>query len=255
MTERQHGARAIQRTFQVLETLARLRSPPKPKTLADELDLPLSSMLDILKGMVAAGYLVFDPTLRTYSPSPRIMLLCNELGGDAQALRLVDRLMRELAEETHETIVLAVSTGFEMEAVKVITSPQPLTLNVPAGLRMPIEGSALGRAHLATLPRADARKILLRLERNRSSLHLDGMPVSDFVSHLAQQAKCGFVTNYDGYTKGIGAIARGLPPAYFRQPMAISIGGPTDRIRSAERVFGRLLASRVEATMETLRHR
>ncbi|GAA1207372.1 IclR family transcriptional regulator [Rhodoglobus aureus] len=159
---------AARNTMAVLRHLASRPGPVQASSLARELELPRSSVYQLLAAMIDEGFVVHYPEDRTYGLSA----LVSEIGTSAlrseRLSRLATPFMHSLASEAPIPVVahLAVLTGAEVSyAARVQGSRAPMTVSA-VGVRLPAHLTATGRAMLAQLTAHQVRA----LYPSRSSL-------------------------------------------------------------------------------------
>ena len=189
----------------------------------------------LLQELVDMEYLTLVP--KGYAPGLRLL----ELGMIAQqALGLEDILetiVADFAAEFNETISLAVLRGRENIVLHVIQSTNPLQVVVRNGRRRTASFGATGLALLACLP-----------PKEREAHTLPSLPSftantltdpAKFLARLMQIEQLGYAVEYDEYILGLGGIAL---PLKRDQPYALTVFGPTERLREREeQIVSRLL--------------
>ncbi|EAR25705.1 transcriptional regulator, IclR family protein [marine actinobacterium PHSC20C1] len=152
---------AARNTMAVLRLLASRQGPVRASTLARELELPRSSIYQLLAVMADEGFVVHYPEDRTYGLST----LVSEIGTSAlrseRLSRLATPLMQTLANLAPIPVVahLAVLSGSDVSyAARVQGSRAPTTVSA-VGVRLPAHLTATGRAMLAQLTALQVRAL------------------------------------------------------------------------------------------------
>ncbi|MEP9370320.1 IclR family transcriptional regulator C-terminal domain-containing protein [Xanthobacter dioxanivorans] len=116
------------------------------------LESPKSSLLNLLRPLVAQDYLSYGNGV--YTLGPRAFSLASGILGVRKQPSLIRQFAHELAEATHETVIVAaLDLAADLAAyVDVIESPQLVRYSVPAGVTRPLYCSAAGRLLLAFQP-------------------------------------------------------------------------------------------------------
>ncbi|NLU73635.1 IclR family transcriptional regulator [Streptomyces sp. HNM0575] len=240
------GMRAVITTLRVLETVAELQ-PVGVSAIARATAIPKSSVHRCLLTLREAEWLTTSSTDGT-----RWVLTGRALsvGIHAQAeLGLREAAlptMRQLRDETHETIHLS-SYGSDHDLVVIdrMDSDEPVRTWVHLGARVPLHASCSGRAILARLPDAEVERLLGRaagksgeggeLERFSETTPVDLAAVLDDLGRVRER---GYATNDCAWRPGVGAVGAALVDPRGRPVGALAISVPVQRY-DAERA-GRL---------------
>ncbi len=172
--------RALQRGLEVLTELNRLGRAPI-NSLASAVELPRTTTYRILETLLLAGYVERDPHDDCYRPT--IMVRALSEGFDEQALlaHIAKPHLAELCKQVVWPVAIATAAGPAMIMRETTDRQSPLALEqYGAGVRVPMLGSAAGRAYLAFCS-APQREALLdalarssqpedRLARNRAQV-------------------------------------------------------------------------------------
>ncbi|MEM7114031.1 MAG: IclR family transcriptional regulator C-terminal domain-containing protein [Chloroflexota bacterium] len=189
----------------------------------------------LLQELVDMGYLTL--VREGYAPGLRLL----ELGMIAQeTLGLGDILetaVSNLLTEFNETMTLATLRGEELVYLHVIQSSNPLQVVVRKGSRRPAQFGATGLALLACLPLAERDAFTTpTLPAFTANTQTDP---TEWLQRLSQIEQRGYAVEYDEYVLGLGAIAL---PLKRNKPYALTIFGPTERLRAQEgQIIARLL--------------
>lgn len=220
-------SRSIWRCFHTMELLKREERPLSASEIAKELDAPLSSTVELLKGMSDVGYLTYDAIKRTYFPS----LKFGELGAWVLRSRVgesvVEEAVKRVFEKTGETVCVSCVNDLEMELVKIVQGRHSLTLSLEPGTRLSAFDTAVGRAMLSTL---DDTVLTSFYSRSHRRLGAPEMALDEVKEQARKDASLGYVEAYNSMLDGVGAIA--VP--FFTNldfNLVLSVGGPVDRVR------------------------
>lgn len=241
-SERVTGTQSLEKAVDILEYIAAASRPGV--TLAEctgILGFSKATTQRMLLTLTRRNLLHFDETLGVYS----LGMLTAKLG--AEYLSRLDYrkaalpALRDLVEESGETAHLGVLSGTEVVYIELVDSPQPIRLFSKVGDSLPAYATAIGKAILAQLP-ADVRQTHLpttlagrtaRTISSLESLYLD----------LAQTRERGYAIDDGENREGIRGFAAPIFDFTGNVCAALSLGGPTSRITSAEdeKQFGELV--------------
>jgi IclR family acetate operon transcriptional repressor len=219
-----------ERTLQVLEQLAE-DEPLTHCELAASLGIAKSTLSGLLGRLTAAGYV--DVIGRRYLPGAKLLALGQRLAGRAGAW---DELREQwhpaletLVRQTGETVTLAVEVGGDAQragvllAIDHVETPHPLRFVPGIGAPLPMEITAAGRVLLAFSGRTAA-----------SLRHPVQVDRPTFDAELERVREQGFAINEA--IEGVLTIA--APVLHDDRPIAaISVFGPTQRLRDPERTI------------------
>jgi len=132
----------------VLEYLVEQARPCGVSDVARALDLAASNAHRTLQSLVALGYVRRSPDAR-YAPSLRLFELGSRVVGGLDVKQVARAELAGLAQETEETIHLAVLDGAEVIYLDKIDSPQPVAAYSRIGGRAPAQCVATGKVLLA----------------------------------------------------------------------------------------------------------
>ena len=225
------SVKSADRGLKLFELFASKQEPLSVSQIATSMDIPQSSASMLVQSMVDLGYLERNVEDRTYYPTFRIALLGTWIRRRHKRTGRLPRFVAELAKETGETVVLATKNGISAQYVMVQLGPDPLRLHVESGVKRPLVCCAPGWALLSFLPDREINKIIRKTRAETDN---------DYWRQTAEQAagqiklaqKNGWVMSDGQTTPGASSVAILLPAAAARIPVAISVGGPSERIHS-----------------------
>lgn len=222
--------KSAQRVLDLFELFESEQHPMRVGEIAEHLDAPLSSVSMLLKTLRARGYVDFIPGTRQYQPSARLSFLGEWAVGSTSTRTAIQNGMRKLADETRDTILLGRQNGLLMQYLAIIEAPREIRLAPTTGTRRPMHLSALGMVLLAEQP-DDAIGRLIRRYNAEHGAEM-GMANEEFVrSEIREIRRTGHYCSMGNTTPDAGVIAQIVPSSISRQPMAIAIGGPLERVR------------------------
>ncbi|HEV7610435.1 MAG TPA: helix-turn-helix domain-containing protein [Steroidobacteraceae bacterium] len=163
--------RALSRGLDVLSALNRLERAAI-NTLASAVRLPRTTTYRILETLRLAGYVDRDPHDECYRPTIMVRALSDGFDDEAMVAHLAKPHLAALGAQIVWPVAVATPAGATMMIRETTDRQSPLALEqYSAGVRVPMLGSAAGRAYLAFCgsPERDALLDLL----SRSSLPED----------------------------------------------------------------------------------
>ncbi len=141
--------RALNRGLEVLATLNRLERAAI-NTLAGAVRLPRTTTYRILETLRLAGYVVRDPHDDCYRPTIMVRALSDGFDDEAMVAHLAKPHLAALGAQIVWPVAIATPSGATMMIRETTDRESPLALEqYSAGVRVPMLGSAAGRAYLA----------------------------------------------------------------------------------------------------------
>lgn len=236
------GPRAILRVPEVLMAVAAASGGIAMAELAQELKLPKTSLHRLLRTLEHGGFVVRTGSL--YRPGPESFRLAAALAGAAPSAQFpacARPVLEVLAEETGETVMLAVVSDKLTESVyvEVIESPSPLRFAMRAGNRRPLFAVASGKAILAFQSPEQQERYLSHadfLQFTVETTRKDEMPAL-----LQRVRESGVVYDRNGIVDGASGVASPVFDQAGNVFSAVSIAGPTERIDARRGEFERVV--------------
>jgi DNA-binding IclR family transcriptional regulator len=237
--------KSAHRVFEILEYFDRDRQSATVSEISRELAYPNSSTAELLHCMSRLGYLHYNRTRRTYSPTARVALLGSwvdrRLFRGGVALDLVD----EIAVRTGETVVLSTgAVAFHIHHTHVVPGRGEDAVMVRSGGRERLLQCPQGELLLASYPPA---QIQLALKRMNADAEDPGQRVDvakRYEDLLALGAR-GYCIATGEPERGFGAVCMLLPRARGTDRVVVSVVATSEKVaRSGEQILHGMLESR-----------
>jgi DNA-binding IclR family transcriptional regulator len=142
----------VQKALNLLEALVRSGQPRRLTELARQLGLTKPNVYRLLSTLSVLGYVKKDPDTSLYSPTLKLWEMGSMLVRDVDLVSVSSPRLRRLADDTHESVQLAVFDAGFVVYVDKVDSAQPLKAMTSIGTRVPATVSSTGKAMLAWLP-------------------------------------------------------------------------------------------------------
>jgi IclR family transcriptional regulator, acetate operon repressor len=213
------------------------------KEISERLDLPVPTVHRLAKVLVERGWLARDPASRRL----RLGLGATRMMSGLPLPELAREHLRGLADRTGETANLATLDAGEVLYLVSETGSRLLTLRSHAGLRLPVHCTALGKALLAQLEDAEARRAAgtepYRAFTDRTITSWEPLRAS-----LERVRREGIAHSRDEFEVGLRSVAVPLSLIERDGPVAINVSLPTSRAgREAMTEITRELRAAAEA--------
>lgn len=222
---------ALRRSVAILRHLAASNRAISAGALVRALDLPRSSVYELLAVLEELGLVV-----RT-EPGFVLGPVVHELGSSYLRMnplqRLAQPVVRQLAEDTAATAQLAVIRGWETVYVLKEQSLKSVAVVTATGVRMPSYLTATGRAILAQLPKSE---VLAMFQSESAFVTRTGQgptSVRQLSALLAQTRRAGWAIEHGEVTPGIATLAAPVYDVLSRPIAAIGLSVPAPEAPSA----------------------
>lgn len=232
---------AVERAFKLLEALADEADGADLTVLAERLDLPVSATHRLLATLAERGFVTQDPQSGAYGLTLKLSQLAFrnlDLRGLPDAGQIV---LDGLARATREYCRLAVVEG---ESLTWIARAQGATAGLryepPMGMGIVLHATATGKAWLASLPEAEALRIVCARGfggEGRTGPNALG-DVDALRQHLGETRSRGYALAVEEGEIGTVAMAttfRAGPDAGAPVAGTLSVAGPLPRMQEARR--------------------
>jgi len=217
----------------LLEALAKHERGSGVTELANQLMLNKSNVHRLLQALVHQGFARKNEDTGRYELTMKLWELGSGLANRLDVRVEALSFMKELAEQTQETVHLSLLDGVEVLYIEKIDSPQPVRAYTTVGGRSPAQCVATGKAMLAW-----ASEDTLNLVKNRLKPYTPRSLVKfgDLRRELEQVRDQGYAINRGEWREQVvGAAA----PIYDSRGMvvaALGISGPAERLEEARLV-------------------
>ena len=221
--------KSASRTFEVLELFRDRRQPLRLNEIYSALGYPQSSTTNLLKSMVIEGYLNYNRKARTYLPTLQVASLGSWLYGHVAFGSGYNWLIDELFRKTEETVVLATQNDLFIQymTMRVPDHPHKRPPN-PGEMRLMLDATA-GMALMSRMRDREIDKIYRY--SNYYELNPDkAITLEDVMSRIRWIRHTGYCYWPEHPVPGIASIAMSLGESVNGIPLAIGIGGTTERL-------------------------
>jgi DNA-binding IclR family transcriptional regulator len=233
-------ARSATRLLALFEALAKSEEGVSLAELSATVAAPKSSLLGLLRSMVALGYLEHGRGL--YRLGPKAFRLAADILAVRRFPNLVRPILHELAAKSGETVFLVVldRTAQRMTYADIIDSANPVRYTVPTGTTRPLYVSAGGQMLLAYQDPAwaDAYIRSARLEPLTERTITDPEKLRE---RLAAIRRDGFAISIGETVRGAAGLAAPIFNADGSVSAGLLIGAPIDRFEQDVPELKRLL--------------
>ena len=244
----------IDKVVDLLELVARQKTPMTLTALSRALDMPKSSTFNLIETLLARGVIYEIHARGGYYPTRRLFDLARQtMAGDA-FLQMIHGELEELASRSAETVLLAVrdpSRPDDVVYIDVVESPASIRYAAKDGDTRPIYTTSSGKAILTTNSPEERSRTLasLRFEPHRKTTVTGA---EDLARRLDAAQARGWCEDNAEYTPEVMGLA--VPIRFGERRFGLAVAGPLYRIRANRAKLVGLLqdaASRIHGLGET----
>jgi len=238
------------RTLDLVEALARAQEGLTFTDLQQTLNIPKSSLHELLAVLTSRGYLELDPSNGMYMLGLRIWETGQAYLQHHDLVREAHPVMQSIVDALNETVQLAVLDGIENVYLAKIDCSHPIRLQSAVGKRLFAHATGLGKVLLASLPE---RTLTARLGEQPLPRFTDRTVTNPIalMHELAVVRDRGFAVDNQEYTMGLRCIAVPIHDHRGQTVAAVSTSIPMMRLTTEQLTLAlRLLA---EGSLEIAR--
>ena len=224
------GPRSLTRLLALFDKLS---LAPNGLTLAElsvALESPKSSLLNLLRPLVAEGFLV--RSVDTYNLGPSIFRLSASVLSASTMTKVIRPFLTELVERTGESAMLGVLNREVGEVIfaDVVDSPHAVRLQIPAGVRRPLYASPTGWVLLAYAEKSWREQYLSSMVTTVET----SAPITRalLLREFAKLRAAGTLASIDVPVAGLGSVSAPLFDATGDCVGAVNVAGPSNRFHA-----------------------
>ena len=207
----------------------------------------------LLLELVDNGYVEQDPDSRTYSLGPALQILGKIREKRFPLSRIVEPIVRELADETGETIHAAEYCAGELASICIEESLKANRVILDMGVKLPLHATASGYAFLAASPDSFVDKVSRRaLARFTDKTPMEPDALWTIVRETRERGYSRSDQSFEDEVssvaaairgpggKPVGTIAIAMPSSRMTEPVAAAYGKLVgdSAAEAATRLFG-----------------
>lgn len=205
------------RTFDVLNLLVRHKEGMRLTEIKQALDLPVSSMHNMLQTMVSAEVVTVSDDLR-YSVGPRAVALALNTLSSLDIRTISRRHLQELAKTIEDDVYLAMRVGKRVMYADRCLGSQRISLDIRLGEPLYQHSTATGKLYAANDPSLGAAALAGALPRLTASTITDA---KELEREFARIRKLGYAKSMEESVEGIIGYAIPIHDASGRLAAAI----------------------------------
>jgi len=226
--KRTYDITALQRGLRLLQLFSESPRGLTAKQVAGLSRLPVSTVHRFLANLVSAGFLSCDS-----DGNYHLGIACFAIGqaavGQLDIRRLSLPYLRELNQQTRETIHLTVRHGLTAVYVEKLDSPEQLRIHSRIGAAVPLYCTAVGKVMLAHMPQDERDRILPELQIRRLTPNTVGN-LQELETELYRVRKNGYACDMEEHEMHIRCLAAPIWDHNGSVQSSLSITAPVVRM-------------------------
>jgi DNA-binding IclR family transcriptional regulator len=226
--KRNYDITALQRGLQILHLFSNSSGGLTAKQVATASKLPVSTVHRFLANLVSAGFLNRDAE-GTHCLGIACFSIGQAAAGQLDIRRLSLPYLRELNQQTRETVHLTVRHGLSAVYVEKLDSPEPLRIYSRIGASVPLHCTAVGKVLLAYLPPNEQQRVLPQLKLKRLTPNSVGN-MQELKAELFRVRKNGYASDLEEHELHIRCVAAPIWDHTGTVQSSLSITAPAFRM-------------------------
>ncbi|MFY0692491.1 MAG: IclR family transcriptional regulator [Paracoccaceae bacterium] len=217
------------RTLLILEALGTSTDPMTSAEIGRAVGLGKQTMHRLCNTLLEEGFLVNDESGRGFRPGRRCRTMAAGILHASSAHVLRHQILQKLAHGIGETINYVVPEDRGMAYHDRVETNWPFRIQLPVGSHVPFHCTASGKTYLASLPRAERKRIVQVMQLGANTPGTITQP-EKLLSELQKIAKQGFALDNEEFLEGMVAIAVPVCDTKGNYCASLAFHGPVQRI-------------------------
>ena len=217
------------RTLLILEAIGADTEPMSPAEIGRAIGLPKQTTHRLCNTLLEEGFLTRDERGRGLRPGRRSRMMGAGLVYSSASHVTRHQVLMELADKVGETVNFVVPEDRGMSYQDRVETDWPFRVELPVGTNVPFHCTASGKTYLASLPKAERRRLVnvMYLEQKTKNTITDP---DELLRELAEVAKQGYALDREEFFDGMIAIAVPVIDNAGRYNASLAFHGPSLRI-------------------------
>ena len=221
------------RALDILELLIKLPRGLSLTEIGRDLDIPLSSLHNLMNTLILKGYINRDDATSVYQASSKLIQLAASYHAQHDLVGIADPVMKELGDLTGETTSLAILQDNVIVFIHKRSSQDLLQVVNPVGTRLPAHTTGLGKAMLACLPEEEVDRLYPHEQLEKlTPVTISGRAALKRALQEARQR--GYAVDDRESHNGVWAVASAIRNRAGYPVAALSIAAPRSRVQGKD---------------------
>lgn len=247
----QAAVKSADRVLDLLELLARAGREMTHSDISEVLEIPKSSLTQLLKNLLARGYVETTPNGRGYRLGHALLSLSESSGQMRNLASHAEAVLSDLTRESGESSALNQLRGDQVEVVATVLGPARLVTHMRLGDLAPLYATSGGKAILAHMPEVFQNDYFARV-RIEAATPATLKTVKAVRQQLAEVRESGFAAAHQEWTPGIVGIAVPLLDLAGAPVASLNVAMPATRFDAKKQDQVRKLLRRARDELSRL---
>lgn len=221
--------KSLDKALALLEYIGEMDDGLQLSDLAQRAGLPPSTAHRLLTTLERRRFVQFDNSSRRWCIGVQAFTVGSAFLPRRDLIRSALPFMRQLMEESGETVNLAVESNGEAVFLAHVESHEMMRASSRPGSRVPLHGSGVGKALLSTMSEREVTRILHKHGLRRLTPNTIVSP-SELRVALVEVRERGYAFDNEEHAFGVRCVAAPIFDERGEAVAAISLLGPTPRI-------------------------
>jgi len=228
-----YTVKSLVKALNILQVLAEEESPaPTLTQLSRRLHLHVSTVHRLLQNLIRHGFVEEAPSPGGYQLSYRVLRMGLRVLDRLDFRRVAQPLLRDLNQQTQETVHLAILEQGRAISIEKFDSPQPVGLDARLGGDRPLHCTGVGKTLLAYQSEEYLEQIAQTSGLRRFTTHtITNLP--QLRKELAHIREVGYAVDHEEAVEGLRCVAGPVFDHNGSILAAFSVAGPATRMTSS----------------------
>jgi len=197
--------------------------------IADELELPKTTVHRLCTKLIDLGYLVRDLDERYYVVGPALHKLAFTTLANGSSRGLRHNVLSDLVLEVGETCNFTTIDGASIVYLDRVEAERPWRLTMGVGVHVPLHCTASGKLFLSQMPKKERQKLIRKIDLQ--PLTANTITDTDLLDkNIEEISSAGFAMDVEEFVAGLIAIAVPVKDSTGKTRAAIAMHCSTTHI-------------------------
>lgn len=235
-TENNNFPQTVDKALRILDALAKAEGPQGINMLVETLSFNKSTIYRLLRALMGHGFVTQNPQTSKYDLGFKVLELSHSLLKRKGVRGMARPLMEKLAQETSETVGLAILDGNEIVYLDQVDGGEVIRLEFQLGSRWPLHATAAGKACLAYMLSEQVENIFKKIELRAYTQHTSTDP-EKLLNELKLVKRNGYAYNKGEFQRNIKAFGAPILNVDIKPIGAVVLAMPQERYIDDKREF------------------
>ncbi len=223
---------SLERAFSILELFEQTNKKMSVKEISTALDLSKSTVFGLINTLSNLGYLMQDSETLKYNLGFKVLSLGNAVSSNDILAKVADRCLQPVSDKFQETTLCVVEENGYVVYIGKTESSSSIVLKTRIGTKKELYCTGVGKCYLAFMPQEYTQKMLSKSLEPKTENTITN--IEKMYSELSLIQKNGYAFDNEEYENGIACVAVPVFDKSKRIISAISLTGPTFRIKELD---------------------